>query len=350
MENIYRHAIELLQEERSFVYAAIISQDGSTPRGTGSKMLVLSNEIRATIGGGLMEAQVIEEARELMMQAGGAQIMQFDLSGEAAASTEFVCGGNCEILLFYIDAQNPIFKEVFFEADKLYREGGIGWLITTYNAEQNTAKMGLRIGNSLLVGEFDDDGIDQDLLLSPLKMAIHHTEEAGYRYIFDPVHSGGLVYLFGAGHVSVQVAKLTTMLEFETVVVDDRADYLTTERFPGCRLVLIDSMEKLPKFPVDQDSYILIITRGHVHDETVLRWAMKQNAGYIGMIGSYHKRDVTYEHLRAEGVAPEKLQRVYSPIGLNIGGQTPAEIGVSIAAQLVQVRNEKRSLLEGNKK
>lgn len=349
MENVYRYASELLQVGKSFVYAAIISQDGSTPRGSGSKMLILPDEIRATIGGGLMEALVIDNARTLLMQGNGTELMHFDLSGTEAALTDFICGGNCEILLLHVDAANPTFMELFTAADTLYRKGGTGWLITSYNLERNVGKLGLCVEGSRLVGEFDQ-GIDRDLYLDPLKIAIHHADDQVCRLVVEPVHTGGLVYLFGAGHVSAQVAKLTTMLEFETVIIDDRAEYLTPERFAGCRLVLAESMEKLPELSIDQNSYILVITRGHVHDEKVLRWAVKQNGGYIGMIGSPHKRDTIYQHLQSEGVAWDKLQEVYCPVGLNIGGQTPAEIAVSIAAELVQVRQQKKTQAVGLEK
>lgn len=339
MENVYVTGNLLLKQGHCFAYATIIAQDGSTPRGVGSKMLVLPDRIEATIGGGLMEAQVMERARREVLMTGKTQRMTFDLSGEDAAKTEFICGGRCEILICYVDPQNPAHCEVFSEAARLTAEGGMGWLITVLNRENHTAHLCLSLEGKRLLGEYDPGFmIPVEQLLAPSRIAIHGDGNEQIQYLVEAIHTGGTVYLFGAGHVSAGVARITTMLEFHTVVIDDREEFLTAQRFPDCQLLLLDTLENLPSLPVDRDSYVLIITRGHSHDEGVLRWAIGQPAGYIGMIGSTQKRDRIYSNMVADGFPQACLSAVHSPIGLPIGGQTPAEIAVSIAAELVQVR------------
>ncbi len=103
--------------------------------------------------------------------------------------------------------------------------------------------------------------------------------------------------------------------------------------------MVLEDFYNIPDLPAGPDTYILIITRGHAHDKTVLRWALGKNAGYLGMIGSRTKRDATYRSLESEGVAKEKLRDVACPIGLSIGAKTPAEIAVSIMAEIIQVRS-----------
>lgn len=342
MENVYKTAVELLQAGISFAYTAIISQDGSTPRGAGSKMLVLPDRIEATIGGGLMEAQVIDLARQEILPNRTTRLLTFDLSGAQAAKADFICGGNCEILLCYVDSSNPAHLELFRAAAGLVQAGGVGWLVTMLNGHTGVARLCLSLEGKELLGDYDAATmLPREQLLQPSRIALHSGDDPAVRYIVEPVHSGGTVYLFGAGHVSQQVARITNLLEFNTVVVDDRADFLTAERFPDCTLRCIDSFTDMPPFAVDGNSYLLIITRGHSHDETVMRWAMGQPYGYLGMIGSTQKRDRIYQNMVRDGYDAQQLATVHSPIGLPIGGQTPAEIAVSIAAELVQVRAQK---------
>ncbi|MFW6373912.1 MAG: XdhC family protein, partial [Thermodesulfobacteriota bacterium] len=148
-------------------------------------------------------------------------------------------------------------------------------------------------------------------------------------------------FLFGAGHVSRQLAKLTQMVEFRTVVLDDRSEFANRDRFPG-----VDQVHVLDRFEntfsglsTDSNSFIVILTRGHSHDRTVLAQALRTQAGYIGMIGSHRKRDTIYRSLRDEGFTTADLDRVHCPIGLDIGGETPEEIAVSIVAEMIEVRS-----------
>ncbi|MEG2083845.1 MAG: XdhC family protein, partial [Oscillospiraceae bacterium] len=186
-----------------------------------------------------------------------------------------------------------------------------------------------------IIGSFSgSDNVAREMANSPLRLAIHGDATDGVHYFVDPIHSGGLIYLFGGGHVSLEVARLAAHLEYHVVVIDDRADFANLTRFPGCETVVLENFKSIPDFKVDSDSYILIITRGHAHDKTVLEWALKTEPKYIGMIGSKTKRDSIYSALQAQGVSRERLEWVNSPVGLAIGAQTPAEIAVSIMAEI----------------
>jgi xanthine dehydrogenase accessory factor len=159
------------------------------------------------------------------------------------------------------------------------------------------------------------------------------------REIFvEPLVHPGTVHLAGAGHVALAVAKLAAFVDFDIVVMDDRSEFANTARYPEAKEVRV-----VPSFAaclenLGQDDYVVIVTRGHLHDREVLAQALRTKAGYIGMIGSRRKRGAVYESLRQEGITDTDLARVHCPIGLAIDADTPEEIALSIVAEMVQVR------------
>jgi xanthine dehydrogenase accessory factor len=145
--------------------------------------------------------------------------------------------------------------------------------------------------------------------------------------------------------VSREIAWLTNRLAFHTIVIDDRPEFANAERFPSADAVLVypDYRHVFGDFDIDADSCIVIVTRGHRFDKQVLAQALESKAGYIGIIGSARKRNTIYQALISEGVDPDELERVHCPVGLAIDAETPAEIAVSIVAQLIQHRAHRRA-------
>lgn len=151
----------------------------------------------------------------------------------------------------------------------------------------------------------------------------------------------GRVLLFGAGHVARALASLLPALEFEYWVVDDRPEFAVEQAFPGAAGVLCEEMAAaVNRLEPTKEDLIVIMTRGHEHDYEVLREALATPAGYIGLMGSRRKIAMTRQELEEEGFGPEQFARVSTPIGLSIGAETPAEIAVSVAAQLIAWRAE----------
>ncbi len=154
----------------------------------------------------------------------------------------------------------------------------------------------------------------------------------------EPIISYPTVHIFGAGHVSQPLARMSKMIGFRVVVIDDREMYANRERFPEAdEVVVLDYNNYFEKFVPDDSSYIVIVTRGHRHDGTVLEWACRTKARYVGMMGSRAKKNIIYTELRSKGIPEEDLGRVSSPIGLEIGSKTPQEIAVSILAEMIRV-------------
>ena len=147
-------------------------------------------------------------------------------------------------------------------------------------------------------------------------------------------------YIFGAGHVALATEPVLRHVDFDTFVIDDREDYANRERFPEAAEVIVcsDFDHCFDDIETDEDSYLIIVTRGHRGDLTVLRQAVEKPHAYIGMIGSRRKNQLLYDQLREEGVSDDKIAQIHAPIGLEIGSETPEEIGVSIAAEVIQVR------------
>lgn len=152
-----------------------------------------------------------------------------------------------------------------------------------------------------------------------------------------------MLYIFGGGHVGQALAQGAALLGWPVTVLDDRAEYADPARFPDAVCITVPGFDSLPDLPVGPADGIVIVTRGHLGDADVLRWAVQQNAGYIGMIGSKRKRDMLYQTLQEEGVLQARLQQVHSPVGLDIGAETPGEIAVSILAELIAIRAQRRN-------
>ncbi|MDP6183247.1 MAG: XdhC/CoxI family protein [Gammaproteobacteria bacterium] len=145
--------------------------------------------------------------------------------------------------------------------------------------------------------------------------------------------------IVGAGHIGVAVSSIAGKVGFEITVIDDRSDYANRERFPEAdRVVAKDIESALAEIDIDQETYVVLVTRAHAFDETALRLVLDSDARYIGMIGSTRRVLVVYKRLVSEGFPPESLSKVYAPIGLDFGASTPDEIGLAIVAELIAVK------------
>lgn len=308
MEAIWNEAVEILSQGGRFVLAAVVGREGSSPRAVGTIMLIREDGGGvSTVGGGDIEARVFDAAKQLL-DAGGWERLAFDLKSEAAAKAGMVCGGTTEV---FLGVCTPVDCPVFEAARSHEMINNKGYLAFHLYGK----------GHRLV---FEDDSAVP--------------AESG-DIVRIPMRGNGTLYIFGAGHVAVATARIAVMADFKTTVFDDRAEFANATRFPDASVVVLDSFESLPHIHVDANCYIVIATRGHFHDATVLDYALGTNAGYIGMIGSRRKREVTYRDMASKGHSLESLDRVFSPIGLAIGSETPAEIAVSIVGELIQVRS-----------
>jgi len=314
-------AIRLLESGESFVQATILKSSGSVPRGTGACMFIFRDgSILGTVGGGALEAGIMKAAPEIF-ETKRTRVIDMVLDGNDAVATGMICGGSATALIDYIDPENPGNLEFYSALRSTLQNGSQAWIVTAPISDGSHSQClllpdGTRLGT---------DGFNSD---DNAEVYMHR------------IGTDGTVYIFGAGHCGEKLAHLLHTVGFLTVVIDDRAEFANTTRFPEADKILVPESMDIPfgDTVFNDDSYIVIVTRGHTQDELVLRGALRTGAGYIGMIGSRKKRDSIYARLLTDDYTQADIDRVTSPIGIPIEADTPEEIAVSIAAELIKVR------------
>ncbi|PIE64884.1 MAG: hypothetical protein CSA26_06005 [Desulfobacterales bacterium] len=331
MRHILNELITRLREKETVVIAGIIKAGGSVPRTSGARMLVTENgELYGSVGGGVVEGACHARARRMLQEKEPFSFIEQTLQPSAAADAGMICGGQVTILLQRLDADS---LELFTHLQQDYRQGKRPVLLTFLMKEGAPHITSLAYDPAGLV----DDELRTILSATPGREPFL-TTAAETRLLVEPLCHPGVVHLVGAGHVAEATAHLAAYAGFEVVVMDDREAFANRERFPEAT-----EIKKLPNFDacitdLGPDDYVVIVTRGHLYDRDVLAQALKTEAGYIGMIGSRKKRQAVYDSLMKEGVSREQLEKVFSPIGLSIGADTPREIGFSIVSEMIQVR------------
>jgi xanthine dehydrogenase accessory factor len=344
LKKLFSEALQLINNNEDFSLATVITLDGSAPRGPGAKMIIRRDgSIAGTIGGGILEAEVMKKAADVIRNR-SAYINEFHLKGKDFSDIDMTCGGDLEVLVDYIDSSDPSCMEIFEYLSTNSDRKGLSYLVTTVpdnEAELKASKQFIIKDDCSLIGTsaVSEEFISR-ILSSPSKYKVFRDENQK-RYIVEAVNIPHCAYIFGAGHVGQKLAQILKFVDFNVTVIDDRAEFANSERFPQAdRIVAKPVTENLDEFNIDRFSYIVIVTRGHINDELVLSLSLKTAAGYIGMIGSRGKREGVYRNLLASGFTDRDIARVYSPIGLPIGADTPEEIAVSIAAEMIKARKE----------
>ena len=253
--------------------------------------------------------------------------------------------------IFVDTPRTPAEAEIFLNLRKLLDAKVPVALATTIKSElTNLAQEGVKLlinaSGEIIAGDFASRVLEFEVSREAKKAletnqprVLRYQDDAINVYI-EPMSPLPTLLIAGAGHVGQAVAQLGKMVDFDVVVVDDRTDFASRERFPEAdKIIAGDMAQILSEFPIDNSTYIVIVTRGHKNDEEALHRVINSNARYIGMIGSKRKIGVIYDNLKGKGISPDQLSRVYAPIGLEINSQTVPEIAVSIVAQLIQVRN-----------
>lgn len=331
--------------------ARIVRQVGSAPRALGAKMLIMPNgSLVGTIGGGLLEHAVIHTAREVL-SAGKSSLLDFEMTGHEVAASDMLCGGNVSVYIEAFSGKGSAARRVFREAAAARTQGRRGALVTviaegmTDNAPMLVTADGTTIGELFgPQGRISADAAGWADAIQPRLVPVGDSHPTVQIFI-EPIESDAVLYLFGAGHVSTFVASLAKMVGFRVSVIDDRAEFASRARFPAADEILVcDFVAAFQRMQVSPPPYIAIITRGHTHDQRVLRAALliQPQPAYIGMIGSLRKRDLIYRSLLEEGIERARLECVHSPIGIPIRAEGPEEIAISIVAELIRVRAQVR--------
>jgi xanthine dehydrogenase accessory factor len=348
MNLIAETAGRLLDDHQPFVLATIVNREGSAPRTAGTRMIVAAGgRAVGTIGGGLLEARTIAAAAEVLA-ARRPLLIPFDMTQSELAAMDMICGGRLEVLLEFIDPGSPT-GVVFKGWGDVQRSQDHCLLMTVIRfAGEKVAAVshGLLKNDHVVYGNLPFGAATIESLARNYSGSVRmQTVALGESLVLiDPVLPQETVFLFGAGHVAQPTARLAAIAGFRVRVVDDRADFANAERFPEAEEVRVvtDFDSASNGLAIDRGAFVVILTRGHLHDKTVLMQALRTEAAYIGMIGSRRKRDHIFNALLKQGFTQADLERVHSPIGIDIGAETPEEIALSIVAELVHVRARRR--------
>ena len=174
----------------------------------------------------------------------------------------------------------------------------------------------------------------------------------GLRVFLDVLTPEIRLLICGAGHVAVPLASFARELGFRVTVLDDRPDFANTARFPGCEVLVDDFAPALRSLPMGPATYAVVITRGHEHDFACLSEILLKETAYVGLIGSRRRVEFVKIALQEKGISPDRVRNLFTPIGLPIGAESPAEIAICIAAELVAVRrlgNRRARTVRGEK-
>ncbi|MBN1254036.1 MAG: XdhC family protein [Deltaproteobacteria bacterium] len=340
MKRLYQEIVKILSQREKAVLATVIQQSGSAPRKGGAQMLIREDgSFLGSVGGGRLEADVLREARTVMTE-GKTKFLDFPLTGTEVAEAGMICGGDVEL---FLEPLPPALMDIFTQILEVQKKGEEAVLATIISEEPN--KEGLT-RKSLLSSQGNTIGpiaLDPKARQSAQKVIKEKRPQLipyeGKRLYLEPIFAEPTLYIFGAGHISRSIAPVASLVGFQVVVIDDRAEFASREHFPLADEIWVEEFEAVGRrIEPDEQAYMVIVTRGHTHDYTVLKQVLPMKSRYIGMIGSSRKRNTIYKKLLQEGHTQKELDRVYAPIGLAIGAETPEEIAVSIVAELIQVR------------
>lgn len=290
---------------RPAALCVVVATKGSTPQGPGATLLVRADgSTLGTLGGGCVEAEVRTTAFQ-MLQQNRSGLLDYLLDHDYGWDDGLICGGRMFVGVTPVSAGSGLepIRDAVALAEQ--REPTSFPITVEHEGKAQQYRVHLEVPPTLLIA--------------------------------------------GAGHVGQALARLAIDLDFHVVVIDDRADQASTERFPSdVELKVGDIAQALGDYALDTGCYVVIVTRGHQHDHQALEAVLRRPAGYIGMIGSKRKSKMILRDLADEGATQEQIDRVRTPIGLSIGAVTVAEIATSIAGELVQVRRANTpKLVEG---
>ena len=348
MHNIYSRISELAGEKSSLVLATVISTKGSTPGKPGSSVLFGESGLLAgTIGGGFVENEVSKLATGPGFSAEPV-IVEYELDKSVENHNEAICGGFVSVLIEKgVEKYNLLCREIELNISK--RIPCVVATIVDRNADRmEVSRLVCTLNNLKCISDKAGEALTENvekILGDPDSAGFRRIEDisTGRIIILEPILPDPRLIIAGAGHIGKALCYIASLLDFEVTVIDEREEYACPENLPEARHIIVkDIGTAVGEIKADEDTYIVIVTRGHYQDANALRSCIGGTARYIGMIGSKTKVNEMKADFLANGWATQaQWEKIHSPIGLEIGSVTVQEIAVSIAAELVKERSKK---------
>ena len=334
--------------------ASVVRARGSTPRKAGAKMLVdPAGGQLGTIGGGCGEAEVLARAQRVLA-TGEPALLEVSLLEEDGWESPSICGGMLDVFIERAASEVGGFpRERFFAALDAAREGERPAAVVTLTGAARGDAAAALIGRKIIVDEHGRGALDlpdpeaQELAIGAgiesleTSRTVDVASEGGraLRLFAEPLSAPPELVVVGAGHVGAALARLAGHVGFAVTVLDDRATFANPVRLPEAHAIRVgDPRATLAEMAPRRDRYVVLVTRGHRLDAECLEIALGMDLVYLGMIGSRRRVGRIREWLQGRGAPRERVERVHAPIGLAIGAETPAEIAVSILAEMIAAR------------
>jgi xanthine dehydrogenase accessory factor len=338
MKNIYARLCDEM-ESKNLILATIVSTKGSSPQVPGVSALFSDKGLlTGTLGGGIMEARAQAKAMEAL-QSGQSSLERFEFYADITSEEEAICGGEATILF---DARPADHKITFQKMIRSLKDRNPG-VLTTHIQRKNDSIQKLSRAWIEKTRFFGEEAEKQNQpFREEIKQAFSTGKPAFFKNVYlEPQYPLSHLVIAGAGHVGQAVVHIGHLLDFEVTAIDDRPEFANKDVVPEADHIIVGdvgrSVEKMPK---TADTYIVIVTRGHNHDADALKACIGSDAAYIGMIGSGRKIALMREKFIGKGWATaNQFDRIFAPIGIDIQSKTVQEIAVSIAAELIKVRN-----------
>ena len=340
---------DLAQAGRPFAVATVVRTQGSTPQVVGAKLVVSDDESerpRGTLGGGCVEADAILACRDIL--AGGKRSLRgYSLAEELAWNTGLVCGGTMWILAEAgadaVSIDGTDYLPEFVRAIDSGPPIAVATLLEKQGRDLAYAGRMVVRPDGNRVGSVGDANRTLIVMHEALRQLPHGTPRVmplgeGHDLLIEPVTGKPRLVICGGGHVAQAIARQAQLLDFDVTILEDRPEFADPARFGGARVVAGYIPEALASLTFGWSSYIVVATRGHKLDGDCILAAVKTDASYIGLLGSRRKAVLIADMLRENGVPDERIQAIRTPVGLDLGGRTPAEIALSVMAQITKER------------
>lgn len=362
-KEIYQGLEKVFDQNLEASLITVTSVLGSTPRKPGAKMLVFADGTTVgTIGGRCGEAEVKREAFKVI-SAHTSKVYYLNLTADIDQEEGLVCGGIMELLIDYLGPASSV-KPTTLHRDYLsaLQNCDNPILVTVIEAPERGLigkKLFLK-DNGDVLGDLGSEDLKRAALekaeaggekFNPLLISLDSRFElcepsitqtqAAFRLLIEPPTTVVQLLILGAGYIAQPLVTMAKILGYEVTIVDDRPSFANPILFQAADRIICDEFERaLDSININPQTFVVIITRGTYSDKVCLRKVIDQPARYIGMMGSHRKVKALKTKLEKEGVRSELLQKLFSPIGLKIGAETPAEIAVSILSQLIKVQKK----------
>jgi len=353
MKNIYLNILDHQSDNLALVLATVTRTSGSTPQKPGSSALFGNTGLIAgTVGGGIVEGKVQKVALEALNSKESGHL-NFNLANDISKTEEAICGGQISVL---IDAniQNSIkvFQQIKQSMERRI-PGVLITMITRFNEKivlinrywiTKQIKPAIPVDFLKAIDPVADNiissGNQYDYRELELKLP---DEEPSSLFLLEPVFPPAHLVIAGAGHIGRSLSHLGSMLGFEVTVIDNRPEFANSENIPDADHIIVNEIgEAFNELKKDKNTFVVIVTRGHKDDSFALKPCIGSDLAYIGMIGSKNKiASMRRNFIENDWATSEQWDKIYAPVGLDIKSQTVEEIAVSIAAQLVLVRNSR---------